>query len=90
MAAKKTTKAKAKPLSFIPCYSDCGSVSQLEAWGSRAYPTLDAAKKAIQEELHTDPSGDDEDASWVIVQIVEVGKTSNKVNWTGEKELDNY
>lgn len=83
--AKRKAKVAAK--SFITLYSQCGTASQLEAFGDGTFKTIAEARKAMKEEIDCNGIDGNEEEAFVIAQIVDVGKISNDVNWTGKKEL---
>lgn len=82
MAVKKAKK-KAVPKPFYVGWTECGGISQLEM-DTESFSTAEEARAFIDKELEAGNYG--YDITYVIVQIVDVGKPSN-VKWTGKTDL---
>lgn len=78
--AKRKTKSKSKPeKNFMPGWSDCGDLSQLELDTAELFPTLDAAKKYIESAIS---KGDySAGLTYFIVQIVAKSRPPKTLTW---------
>lgn len=87
MAKRKRTTTTKPKATFVSLRTSCGSVDQLEAHQyTEAHTSIEACRKDAADDLADCISDGSESGSYVVVQIVDVGKPAG-MEWSGNGKL---